>query len=93
MMRFLSFSILTSAFLLLFSGCQSEEKTDKELCECVQYNEGGMINMKLTDECIEAFRVRFGDELIGMEEWFVRHCPAPDLIQPHDGEVITTSYE
>jgi hypothetical protein len=91
-MRAFTFYIVALLSTLFLATCQTAEKTDEELCDCVQYSEGGMINMKLTDECIEAFRVRFGDELIGMEEWFVRNCPAPDHIQPGEGEVITTGF-
>jgi hypothetical protein len=85
-------ALLAAAFPLTLLACnQQPEKTDEELCNCVKYQMSGEMNLAITEECVEAFSLKFGEQLDGMEEWYVKNCPAPDLQIKEEGDVITVN--
>lgn len=88
-MRYLAkILIITTLPFCLLACSKQKEKTDEELCNCVKYQMNGEMDLAITEECVDAFRNKFGEQLIGMEEWFVKYCPAPDIQIQEEGEVI-----
>jgi hypothetical protein len=68
--------------IFLLVGCNNKETTssdDKTLCECVELDEKGVWDGQLSEECIQIYLTKFGNDMEQMHLWFLENCPAYKL--------------
>ena len=73
------FKTLPLLLIIVLAGCKGRETqsniSDEQLCNCVTVNEAGEWDGKLSDDCINFYLQRFGDDLSSMHNWFMENCP------------------